>query len=145
MFQSILVPTDGTPVSERAIQAAIDMAQASGGRIYGLCVAEPYPFSPMAEGALVADSAEFEDRMRQMAQENVEKVRQAAQQKGVPCEVEVATSYSPYDEIVKSAQAHHCDLIVMATHGRHGLNRLLLGSQTQKVLNHTDIPVLILH
>lgn len=145
MFHSILVPTDGSALSEKAAQAAIELARESGGSIVSLCVSEPYPFSPLAEGALVADSGEFEERMRKLAQDRADKIRAAAQEAGVPCETVVTTSFSPSDEIVKAADQRECDLIVMASHGRHGFNRILIGSETQKVLSHTHVPVLVYH
>jgi nucleotide-binding universal stress UspA family protein len=143
MFYSILVPTDGSALSDKAAATAIELARVSGGSIVSLCVSEPYPFTPLAEGALIADSGEFEVRMRALAQQHADAVCAAATAAGVRCEAVVATSFSPSDEIVRTAAQFGSDLIVMASHGRRGFNRLLLGSETQKVLSHSSIPVLV--
>jgi len=71
-------------------------------------------------------------------------VADAAKQAGVACETVTAQSFNPYEEIIEVAKKYQCDAIFMASHGRRGLNRLFLGSETQKVLAHSDIPVLVL-
>lgn len=143
MFKSILVPTDGSPLSDKAIEAAIDFAKASGIKIVALSVAEPYPFSPLYEGAMTAESGIYEAKMEELAHAHVQKIADAAKLANVPCETVVAQSFSPYEEIIKAAQQSGCDVIFMASHGRKGLNRLFLGSETQKVLAHTTIPVMV--
>lgn len=146
MFNTILVPTDGSALSDKAISAAVELAKTQGGKIVGLSVAEPYPYSLWADGsgAVAPDFADYEERMSERAQQNVQKIAAAAGAANVPCQVSIAQSFDPSDEIVKAAKEFHCDAIVMASHGRKGLNRLLLGSETQKVLTHTTIPVLVI-
>jgi nucleotide-binding universal stress UspA family protein len=143
MFKIILLPTDGSALSVKAIDAAIEFAKINNSKIIGLCVAEPYPFSPLAENAAGADYAVYEEKMRSLAQQHVEAIGLAARNAHVSCETVVAQSFSPYEEIVRAAEKYHCDVIFMASHGRKGFNKLFLGSETQKVLAHTTIPVVV--
>jgi len=143
MFKTILVPTDGSELSDKPIKAAIEMAQLTDGRIVAMTVAEPYPFTPLYQSAAVADATIYEDRMRMVAQGHLQRIADAAREAGVPCETVIAQSFSPFEEIIATARQHGCDVIFMASHGRKGLNRLFIGSETQKVLAHTDIPVLV--
>jgi nucleotide-binding universal stress UspA family protein len=143
MFKTILVPTDGSDLSDKAINAAIEFGKSSGSKVVGISVAEPYPFSPLYQTAAGADATIYEDRMREVAQMHVQKIADAAKEANVGCETAVAQSFSPYEEIIAAAKKFGCDAIFMASHGRKGLNRLFIGSETQKVLAHTDIPVLV--
>lgn len=143
MYKKILVPTDGSDLSAQAVAAAIDFARASGASIVALSVVEPYPLVA-AEGAMVIDVGVEMTQRRQIALDNVDKVAQAAKAAGVACSVATAYSALPHEEIINAATVNQCDLIFMASHGRHGLSRLLAGSVTQKVLAGTTIPVLVL-
>ncbi|CAN7699886.1 universal stress protein [Pseudoduganella sp. LjRoot289] len=146
MFKNILLPTDGSPLSDKATAQAIDLARAHGGRIVAISVIQPFPFVTLAgDSGMVAPDAEvYENKMEGAARDFVNRVRAAASAANVPCEGIVALSPSPYQEIVAAAEKHGCDAIVMASHGRKGLNKLFLGSETQKVLAHTELPVLVL-
>ena len=143
MFKTILIPTDGSSLSDKAINAAIEFAKLNGGKVIGLSVAEPYPFSPLAEGAVAAESVTYEQKMQEMAQLHAQKIADLALTSNVPFETATALSFSPYEEIIKTAKKFNCDVIFMASHGRKGLNKLFLGSETQKVLAHSTIPVLV--
>lgn len=143
MFKTILVPTDGSPLADQAIKAAIEFAQSNGGKIVGLSVAEPYPYSPLTDGSVAVDVNSYEAKMREMAQTHVQKIADAAQAANVQCETCVRQSFNPYEEIISVANAYQCEVIFMASHGRKGLSRLFVGSETQKVLAHSTIPVLV--
>lgn len=143
MFKTILVPTDGSPLADQAITAAIEFAQSNSGKIIGLSVAEPYPYAPLTDGSVTVDSGSYEEKMREMAQMHVRKIADAAQAANVPCETYVRQSFNPHEEIISVAIKHNCDVIFMASHGRKGLSRLFVGSETQKVLAHSTIPVLV--
>ncbi|MGZ3236272.1 MAG: universal stress protein [Burkholderiaceae bacterium] len=143
MFKTILVPTDGSPLSDKAINAAIEFAQLVSGKIVALSVAEPYPFSPLHESASAIEASNYDEQMRARAQQIVDKVALVAKEAKVPCETCVALSFSPYEEIIRTAKKYECDAVFMASHGRKGLNKLFLGSETQKVLAHSTIPVLV--
>lgn len=143
MFKTILVPTDGSPLADQAIKAAIEFAQSNGGKIVGLSVAEPYPYAPLTDGTVTVDAHSYEAKMREMAQTHVQKIADAATAANVPCETCVRQSFSPYEEIISVANEYHCEIIFMSSHGRKGLSRLFVGSETQKVLAHSTIPVLV--
>ena len=143
MFQRLLVPTDGSDLSNKAVTAALDLARRTNGSIVGLCVSHPYPYSPLSEGGMVADAVGYENRSLEIAHDHVEQLRAAAESAQVPCEVVVVKSFDPYKEIIDVAKKKECDAICMGSHGRHGLSRLLLGSETQKVLLNADIPVIV--
>lgn len=143
MFKTILVPTDGSPLSDKAVNAAIEFAKAHGGKIIGISVSEPYPFSPLSEAAFLDERALYEEKAREIAQQHVAKIETAARALGVPCETVVTQSFSPYEEIINAANKWNCDVIFMASHGRKGLSRLFIGSETQKVLAHSTIPVMV--
>ncbi|HEY4073044.1 MAG TPA: universal stress protein [Herbaspirillum sp.] len=144
MFKVILLPTDGSELSRKAIDTAIEYAQVCGAKIHGISVAEPYPFTPLAESAMAIDPTIYEENVRNLAQQHVNRIADAAKIAGIECDVSVVLSFSPDEEIINAAKKYHCDAIFMASHGRSGLSRLFLGSKTQKVLAHSTIPVLVL-
>lgn len=143
MFKTILVPTDGSPLSDKAIEAAARFAKTSGGKLIGLSVAEPQYAPHLAEGSTVIDTEAYSRKMQEIAQMNVEKITAAAKEAGVACETVVRTSINPHEEIIGTAKDHGCDVIFMASHGRKGLSALFVGSETHKVLAHSTIPVLV--
>jgi nucleotide-binding universal stress UspA family protein len=144
MFKSILVPTDGSELSQKAADVAIRFAEEAGARIVVISVAEPVPYGALADGAVTMDVAQYERQAQELAQKRVDAVCAAAAVEVVPCQTVTALSYTPYTEIIAAAGQYQCDVIFMASHGRRGLNRLILGSETQKVLAHTTIPVLVI-
>ena len=143
MFTHFLVPTDGSPLSAKAVTAAVELAKKIGARLTVLSVAEPYPYSALSEGAFMPDQTEYEAKMRQVAQRAVENAAAVARAAQVSCETRVAESFSPSEEIARAAGELGCDAIFMASHGRKGINRLFVGSETQKVLAHTNLPVMV--
>lgn len=144
MFNTILVPTDGSPLSDKAIGTAVEFAREHGSKLIMMSVAEPYMFSALDNSYNSADAALYEEKTQQKAMQHIEKAIDAAQAIHVSCDTYVALSFSPYEEIIKAANKFKCDVIFMASHGRKGLNKLFLGSETQKVLAHSSIPVLVL-
>lgn len=144
MFKTILLPTDGSDLSEKATATAIQFAQLNQAKIVGVSVVQPFPFSPMSDGGIVLDASVYEQQMHEAAQRNLDKVGAMARDAGVAFEGVVSLSSSPYEAIVETADTHACDIILMASHGRKGLNKLFLGSETQKVLAHTTLPVMVL-
>jgi nucleotide-binding universal stress UspA family protein len=144
MFKTILVPTDGSQLSDKAITAAMEFAKFGGAKIIGLSVAEPYPFSPMVESTIAVDSVAYEENMLKLAQLHIQKIADAAKKAGVQCETLTTQAFNPDEEIIAIAEKYKCDVIFMASHGRSSLSRLFLGSKTQRVLAHSTIPVLVL-
>jgi nucleotide-binding universal stress UspA family protein len=144
MYKKILVPTDGSDLSALAVTAAIDFARSNGGEIVAFSAAEPYPVMPMVEGAMVLDPGVDTEVLLNIARENVEKVALIAEEAGVPCTTSTAFAVPAYEGIIQAAADRRCDLIFMASHGRHGLSKLLAGSVTQDVLAHSSLPVMVL-
>ena len=144
MFKTILFPTDGSPLSDQAANTAIAFAQLNQAKLVAVSVVQPFPFSPMADGGIVLDASLYEQQMNESAQRAIEKIGEAARAANVAFEGVVALSPSPHEEIVNTAQAYQCDIILMASHGRKGLNKLFVGSETQKALAHTHLPVMVL-
>jgi len=145
MFKHILIPTDGSRLAAKAIKAGVEMAKEMGARVTGYCAQEPVPTHLYGEGYVVDKemAAEFERRAREHAETCVEEIAAAAKAGGVPFTALVTKSNVPSRGIIEAAQRRKCDVIFMASHGHRGLAGLLLGSVTQEVLTHTDIPVLV--
>ena len=148
MYKHILVPTDGSPLSDKAVAAAIKLAQLLGSRITAFHAMEPYPlqgaYAAEASGVAELQPEIFAERSEEYAKRVLETCKKAADGANVECTVEYSTARSPSHAIVEKARQDKCDLIVMASHGRKGLRGILLGSETQRVLTHSKIPVLVL-
>jgi nucleotide-binding universal stress UspA family protein len=145
MFKHILIPTDGSRLAAKAIKAGVTMAKEMGAKVTGYCAQEPVPTHLYGEG-YIADKQmidEFERRAREHAETSVEEIAAAAKARGVPFTALVTKSSIPSRGIIEAAQRRKCDVIFMASHGHRGLAGLLLGSVTQEVLTHSEIPVLV--
>jgi|SRR5512134_2758436 nucleotide-binding universal stress UspA family protein len=145
MFKHILIPTDGSPVSAKAVKAGLELARQSGAKVTGYYAVEPVPTHLYGEG-YVADRrmvAEFEKRHRAIARKHVAAFGRQARKAGVPFEALVQTARTPYEGIVDAAQKRNCDLVLMASNGRRGLARLAVGSVTDKVIQLSKVPVLV--
>ena len=145
MFKHILIPTDGSTVSAKAVKAGIALAKESGARVTGYYAIEPVPTRLYGEG-YVADKQiveEFERRNRATARKLVGKIERAARKAGVRFEPLVETARTPYYGIVEAAKKRDCDLIFMSSHGRTGVMRLALGSVADKVMTLSKVPVMV--
>lgn len=145
MFKHILIPTDGSPVSARAVKAGIAFAKETGARVTGYHAVEPVPTRLYGEG-YVADKQmieEFERRSHEAAKKHITAIARAARKAGVRFEPLVQTARTPYEGIVEAAQKCKCDLIFMSSHGRRGLMRLALGSVADRVMTLSKVPVLV--
>lgn len=142
MYQRILVPTDGSDISQKAVQTACALAKLSGASLVTLSVKEPFPYSAISEMQPVPPQ-EFYDAQERLATERVSAATAQAQAAGVACSGFTVEGLHPWEAILDHAKSQACDLIVMASHGRRGLSALLLGSETQKVLTHSPIAVLV--
>lgn len=145
MFRNILVPTDGSALSRKAIKRAMKLAEGRKARVSGLYVAPPW--RPIADGdGWIAGSVSPQQHaanIKKAADRYLAVVKKAAAAAGVTCSCAYVSGEFPYLEIVKAAHRNRCDLILMASHGRRGISRLLLGSETSKVLAHSSVPVLV--
>jgi nucleotide-binding universal stress UspA family protein len=142
MYQRILVPTDGSDITAKAVQTAIDLARLGGGSLLTIGVKEPFPYSAISEMQPVPPQ-EFYDAQQRIAAARVKAVQDRATQAGVACQGHTVEALHPWEAILDHAKAQGCDLIVMASHGRRGVAALLLGSETQKVLTHGTLPVVV--
>jgi nucleotide-binding universal stress UspA family protein len=145
MFKHILIPTDGSPVAAKAIQAGVQLAAEMGATVTGFYAIEPPPTHLYGEG-FSGDRRmveELERRARENAQKSVDEVIVAAKAAGVKCKTVVGKSVLPYRGIIDAAEKGRCDAICMASNGHRGLTGLLLGSVTHEVLTHSKIPVLV--
>jgi nucleotide-binding universal stress UspA family protein len=145
MFKHILVPSDGSALSSDTVKKAVDFARETGARITFFYAKPDYPVAFYGEGALIDPTTpeKFAEMAERQAQEILAAAQKLAAAAGVACGTSSATSDVPYEAIINAAADAGCDLIFMASHGRRGLSGLLLGSETQKVLTHSKIPVLI--
>jgi nucleotide-binding universal stress UspA family protein len=145
MFKHILVPTDGSALSTDTVKKAVDFARETGAKITFFYSKPDYPVAFYGEGALIDPTTP--EKFAEMAEKQSQEIFAAAQGlaagAGVTCATTSATSDVPYEAIIDAATTNGCDLIFMASHGRRGLSGLLLGSETQKVLTHSKVPVLV--
>lgn len=145
MFKHILVPTDGSPLSENAVARAISFARDAGARITFFYAQPDFPMPIYGEGALIDPTTP--EQFAKSAEEEAKRILDGAKSKadaaGVGADTETVVNEVPYEAIIDAAERHGCDLIFMASHGRRGIAGLLLGSETQKVLTHSGIPVLV--
>jgi nucleotide-binding universal stress UspA family protein len=126
MFKHILLPTDGSGLSEAAIQKGIQLAK-----------------SIIQTEMLEDTKKQYESESKVHAEQFLGVIKKAAEKAGVRCDTDYVTSNHPYEMIIQAAEKKGCDLIMMASHGRRGVQGLLIGSETQKVLTHSKIPVLV--
>ena len=143
MYKRILVPTDGSEITAKAVQTAIGIARLCGAELFVLAVKEPFPYSAISEMQPVPPQ-EFYDAQERIAQSRVEAAAEIAKAAGLAVEGATVEALHPWEAILEHAKDKACDLIVMASHGRRGLSALLLGSETQKVLTHSPVPVLVI-
>jgi nucleotide-binding universal stress UspA family protein len=145
MFKHIFVPTDGSPLSQETVKRAIGFASEAGARITFFYAKPEYPVAFYGEGALIDPTTpeKFAKMAQQQADEILGACTQLAAAANVACGTVSKTSDIPYEAIIAAAEAAGADLIFMASHGRRGFGGLLLGSETQKVLTHSKIPVLV--
>lgn len=137
MYNHILLPTDGTELSMLGVAHGLALAKSASSKATAVIVSKPYPLqSPIPFDFWANDQ-------RQIAEKALNAVREAAQRAGVEVSVRQTAGESPAEAILEVARDLGCDLIVMASHGRRGVSRLLLGSQTAEVVSHSPVPVLV--
>ena len=145
MYKHLLVATDGSKLSEKAVANAISLAQAVGASLTAFYAAPDYPMPAYADGVVYEPVSRKE--YAKLAAEDSQKILDAAVAKakaaGVECKVAYAIASAPWEAILAAAKKHKCDAIVMASHGRKGISAVLLGSETQKVLTHSKLPVIV--
>jgi nucleotide-binding universal stress UspA family protein len=141
-FKRILVPTDGSDITAKAVGTALDLAKTHGAQLFVISVKEPFPYSAISEMQPVPPQ-EFYDAQERIAAARVKSVTDAARAAGIDCKGHTVEALHAWEAILDHAKTQQCDLIVMASHGRRGVAALLLGSETQRVLIHSTLPVLV--
>lgn len=145
MFKNILIPTDGSDQSLRAARIAIALARQVGARVHAYHVLAPLAAVAHFSDLIRHAPDDYHQEAVSRAQRKLEAIRELAQEAGVPFDGDYAFDQRPYSAIVGAARQYDCDLIVMGTHGHTGVDRLVMGSQSSKVLSCSDIPVMVCH
>jgi len=146
MFKHILIATDGSELAQKAEAAGLALAKALGGQATAVTVTEPWEalsMAALAERGVPNPVADYDESMRAAANRILFGVKEAAKKLGIACATVHAKDRYPADGIIETAQERGCDVIVLASHGRRGLSRVLLGSQATKVVTLSPVPVLI--
>ena len=143
MFKHVLLPTDGSKLSDKSVRQGIRLAKTMQARVTALHVIPKYHTFTYQSDMLETTREDYNRASEKRAEEFLRHVKRVAAGAGVECETMHATSDQPFKEIIRTAEKKDCDLILMASHGRKGIEGLLLGSETQKVLTHSKTPVLV--
>lgn len=146
MFKHILVTTDGSRLSLKGVKAGVRLAAALGARVTGVCVIPPWRTPLYGEGityGVPRSPAQYREAAEKAARKALAAVEIEAEMAGVPCASRFVTAERPWEGILRVAKARRCDLVSIASHGRGGLGGLLLGSETQRLLAHSKLPVLV--
>jgi nucleotide-binding universal stress UspA family protein len=143
MYKNLLIATDGSELAEKAVTHGIELAKALGAKVTAVIVSEPWTVFATGEVGAAFPVEEYERSIEANAAKVLSDVANRAKAVGVPCVTKYLKDQFPADGIIAAAKEAGCDLIVMASHGRSGVTRLLLGSQANKVVTHSHIPVLI--
>lgn len=145
MYTHLLVPSDGSELSNRAIQSAVTLARTLNARVTFLYIQPEFPLPFAGEGAMMVPESrdEFARSTLEQSQRILGEAEAIGREAGIATQSRTAVSDTPYEQIIKTAEAEGCDLVFMASHGRKGLAGLLIGSETHKVLTHCKIPVLV--
>jgi nucleotide-binding universal stress UspA family protein len=141
MYTNILIPTDGSELAGKAVQHGIALAKQIGARTAVLTVLPPF-HTLTTDVRMIEDTpAQYKARMHKQAEKTLNAAASLAKSESVACETVQVEHEHPYQAIIDTATSKGCDLIIMASHGRHGVSAILLGSETVKVLTHCKVPV----
>ena len=143
MFKQILLPTDGSELSTRAVLAGVSFAKEAGAQVIGVTVLPDFHTFTANADMIESTEDEYLAASETRGARYLSEIADATRAAGVPCTTLLVRSDQPYEAILQTARDRGCDLIIMASHGRRGLSGMLLGSETQKVLVHSAIPVMV--
>jgi len=143
MYKHILIPTDGSELSKKAVDHGIGLAKALNAKVTAVTVSEPFHIFAVEPGMLTDTPDEYEKRINALTGKYLKAAKDAATAAGVPCDVVHVEHAHPYETVIDTARKRGCDAIVMASHGRRGVSAIVLGSETVKVLTHSTIPVVV--
>ncbi len=142
MFKHILVPVDGSATAHKAVEKAAGLAKAFGSQVTAIYVIDPYPFTGLGSD-FAYGQAEYLGAATAEAREATEAAQAALAQAGVPVSTQVIEAHAAWRGILDTAQAVGADLIVMGSHGRRGMEKIVLGSVAQRVLSHAHLSVFV--
>ncbi len=142
MYTHILVPTDGSELSKMALRAGVELAKALGAQVTVVTITTPF-HALGSEAMLSVDPEQYEKHISALTGQYLDAAKKIAAAASVPCNLVHAEHEHPYQAIIDTAQNRGCDVILMASHGRHGMSAIVLGSETLKVLIHSSIPVIV--
>jgi nucleotide-binding universal stress UspA family protein len=143
MFKHILIPTDGTPLSEMAVRMGIDLAKRLGARATVFMASPDFQVFESESSSVTLSREQHAAEAERRANAVLAKGQKHAQDNGVQCDSVHVISDQPFEAIIAAVEKNQCDLVVMASHGRKGMAGVLLGSETTKVLTHSKVPVLV--
>jgi nucleotide-binding universal stress UspA family protein len=143
MFKHILIPTDGSSLSRAAVDRGLELAKGINAKVTAVHVGTPFHVMAGDSAALTDTRSEYQRHMKARGAEITSAVEAAAKKMDVHCRGVFVVSDHPYEAIIQTAQEEGCDVILMASHGRKGVKAVLLGSETQRVLTHSSLPVLV--
>ena len=143
MFKHLLLPTDGSEASQATLRKGVRLAKEFNARITGISVVPEFRVLTFNTAMIEGTKDVFIAESRSQALKYLAELNKAADEAGVPCQTEVVLGDHPYEAILHACESKKCDLIMMASHGRRGVQALLIGSETQKVLTHSNVPVLV--
>ena len=146
VYKTILLPTDGSPISRKAVKQGVALAKSLGAKVVGFF--SPIDYRRAMYGAnyplnFYVSQEEFDEEAKKAAQKQLTFIEEVAARAGVPYQGIYTVSYAPWKAIIEAAKKKKCDLIFMGSHGRSGLEGVIMGSQATKVLTHSKIPVLV--
>jgi len=145
VYKHLLVATDGSRISSKAVTHAIALAQALKAELTAFYASPDYPLPAYADGVVYepVSKKQYETLAKKEAEKILTAVQLKAEAGGVECDTLHAIANAPWEAILAAAKKTKCDAIIMASHGRRGVSALLLGSETQKVLTHSKLPVIV--
>lgn len=143
MYKNILVATDGSTIADSAVEHAVELAKRLGAKLTAVTVTEPFEAVAFTETLNVINPADYKRQCDEHAERLLGKVVKSAEAAGLSCELMHQDNHWPYAGIIDAAEKSGADFIVVGSHGRRGLEGLLLGSQAMKLLTHTKIPTLV--
>ena len=143
MYKHILIPTDGSELSNKAVDHGIGLAKALNAKVTAVTVSEPFHIFAVEPGMLTDTPDEYEKRINALTGKYLKAAKDAATAAGVPCDVVHVEHAHPYETVIDTARKRGCDAIVMASHGRRGVSAIVLGSETVKVLSHSTRQVVV--
>ncbi len=144
MFKSILIPTDGSKLSDHAARQGLQLAKSLGAKVVAMHVTAPFHMFAAGASALTETRAESEKKAAEFSKQILEVIADIAREAGVACTCYSHSGEHIWQEIIMAAEKFGCDAICMASHGRRGIAAVLIGGETVKVLTHSKIPVLVI-